>query len=439
MSENKYEVVAPDGKRYRVDYGKVQRLQGVDLAVLQFQSNESYRVATLANYNWRFEERRWVFLSGWPGLKPGEVRSSDPEFTAGLVFSKEAGSLSVKDSYSLTEASGYELVYTNPAQAGMSGGPVLDVDGRVIGIHAAAEGEQLLEEGVLDQIQLGYSLGVPVRTFLSLASRADVKAKWLQVEKSPSQRLTEQEGTAIREALFTVEKPSKNAKATDWVNYGNNLWRLEKYEEAVAAFDEAIKLKPSFEQAWYARGLALKSQQSKLKFQETFASFDKATEINPSFYQAWRERGSALLMLQRYPEGLASVDKAISLNSEDSSLYYLRGMGLVLLEKYTEAVEAYSQAIELNHNSFLYSAGGGAYLGLKDYQKALADYNKAIDINPYSFLAYGGRSAIYIELGDEQAADADSRKYAQLLCDSGYYSRDVCEKIRQEFRRHLQQ
>jgi len=202
----------------------------------------------LANYDLKIDERRGVFLSGWPGVK-SKFRTADPEFTAGLVVSKELGSIFTKNSLSLMEANGYELVYSNPSQGGMSGGPVLDVRGRVIGIHAAAEGELLLEEGALYSIQLGYSLGVPVRTFLSLAGRTDVKPEWLQVEKTAPPPLTPEEISAIRETLFTAQKPAKTGSAIDWVNYGNKLWRLEEYEEAVAAFDEAIKLKPKFEQA----------------------------------------------------------------------------------------------------------------------------------------------------------------------------------------------
>ena len=319
--EAKYQVVTHDGKRYPVDYSTVQKL-GVDLAVLQFQSQESYPVATLANYDLGIEEEPRVFLSGWPGLKLGEIGRPDPLFTAGRVFSKEWGAINAKDSYSLTEANGYELVYSNPTIGGMSGGPVLDARGRVIGIHAAAEGD------IISRVQLGLSLGVPVRTFLSLASRRKIQPEWLKVESevppplkravSPGRSMSPGsanrttrgtsyshkrgdtgERTAIREALFTAKKPSKGGKEKDWVNYGNQLWRLFEFEEAVAAFDEAIKLNPDFEQAWYARGLALDWQG---EYQAAVASFDKATEINYSFYQAWRKRSEALYLLKRYSD-----------------------------------------------------------------------------------------------------------------------------------------
>ncbi|MHC5829913.1 MAG: trypsin-like peptidase domain-containing protein, partial [Nostoc sp.] len=78
---------------------------------------------------------------------------------------------------------GYELVYTSITYGGMSGGPVLDSQGRVIGIHALAEGEQVSDEKTGDtesrgsDIQLGYSLGIPISTFLGIATRLGIQAQ----------------------------------------------------------------------------------------------------------------------------------------------------------------------------------------------------------------------------------------------------------------------
>jgi S1-C subfamily serine protease len=72
--EYKYEIIAPDGKRYPIDKSTIKASEGVDLAVVKFTSSQTYQVATLA------------------------------------------------------------ITY-----GGMSGGPVLDSFGRVIGIHGRAE------------------------------------------------------------------------------------------------------------------------------------------------------------------------------------------------------------------------------------------------------------------------------------------------------------
>jgi tetratricopeptide (TPR) repeat protein/S1-C subfamily serine protease len=405
--ENKgeYQVVTPDGARVPVNYGTVTRFEGVDLAVLQFQSNETYSVATLEKYE--IKGPAIVFVSGWPGLKGAS--NSSRLFTGGLMFSQEAGAILAKDSFSLTN--GYELVYTNITQGGMSGGPVLDTRGRVIGIHAAAEGDGLYD------VQLGLSLGVPVRTFISLAEKAGIKPEWLSVETSAPPPINELKLLSLLTALFTLEKPARGARETDWVNYGNQLWRLFRFDEAVKAFDEAVKLKPEFYQAWYARGLALREQD---KYQEALASFDRATQIKPNLYEAWRERGNVLYFLNRYPEALASYDKAIAFNDKDSVLYMWRGDLLYKLKRYPEARDAYSRAITLKPHPFAYNSRGFARSDLGDKQGAIADYNKAIELKPDDAEAYNNRGNARYHLGDKKGAIADYTKAIELKPDLAY-------------------
>ncbi len=311
----KYEVVTPDGKRYPVDYSKVKSFPGVDLAVLQFSSPETYPVATLAEYKLKADERQWVFLSGWPGVQPGN--SFQREFTAGRAFSEARGSVAVKEAASL--ANGYELVYTNWSKKGMSGGPVLDAQGRVIGIHAAAEGDDLY------QVQLGYSLGVPIKTLVGLASQAGIEPEWLKVETAAPKELTEKEVIdSFIATVLTLEKPSSTGSYEDWVNYGNQLWRVGLNQAAVEAFNRAIKLKPNLYHAWYGKGLALKEDG---KYREAVAAFDRVIQIQPNIFEAWRERGEALAELKDYPQALASIDTAIKHSRQpDFQLYWLRGI-----------------------------------------------------------------------------------------------------------------
>ncbi|MBW4497639.1 MAG: serine protease [Oscillatoria princeps RMCB-10] len=401
-NKGKYQVVTPDGARVPVNYGTVKRFEGVDLAVLQFQSNETYSVATLGKYDIAIYERPGVFVSGWPGAKG--ANSPSRLFTAGLIFSKEAGDFFAKDSSSLT--SGYELVYTNISQPGMSGGPILDTRGRVIGIHAAAEGDKFYN------VQLGYSLGVPVRTFISLAEKLGIKPEWLIVETSAPPPLNEEERDSIHSALFSLEKPASGARETDWVNYGNQLWRVFRDDEAVKAFDEAIKINPNLYQAWYARGLALDE-----KYQEALGSFERATQLKPDLYEAWRERGNALYFLKRYPEALASYDKAIAINDKDSLLYMLRGELLYKLKRYPEARDVYSRAIQLKPHPFAYKSRGFLRSALGDEKGAIADYTKAIELKPDLAETYINRGVSRSALGDKQGAITDYNKAIELKPD----------------------
>ena len=63
-----------------------------------------------------------------------------------------------------------------------------------------------------------------------------------------------------------------------WSNTGLALGNLNKYEDAMEAFDKAIEINPQDSDAWYNKRLAL----TKLnKYDEAMKTYDKAIEIHP--------------------------------------------------------------------------------------------------------------------------------------------------------------
>ena len=353
QGSNKLEIVTHDGKRYQLNSSTVKQLPGVDLALLQFTTTRTYRVATLAQYDLnKIQNPTLVLVSGLSPSKKESTEKLSRLFNAGVLSTKDRGRMLAMDSFSLTD--GYELVYTNLTGAGVSGAPVLDIGGRVIGIHGQAEGEVKVDEaGQKHSLQLGYSLGIPVSTFLKLASQVDIDAKLLKVETSPSP-YAEQEFSSIFKTLINSanktteriearashcltyacekklalnkaanQKPRKGSvSAIDWLIYGNQMSRVVLPEFALEGYNQALKLKPDFYPAWYARGLLM--LRIKGDNQEAFKSFDKVTKIEPTFYPAWRGRGSALSKLQRYKQALESYEKAIQLNPKDLGLQQVR-------------------------------------------------------------------------------------------------------------------
>ena len=128
-TEDEYTIVTGDGKEYPVNYDTVVPMPGVDLAVIQFLSSEDYRVAELGDSD-QMKIASSVYIGGFP--KPGrEIPQGTYQFTIGAISSEEQ-----------TLRDGYGLIYTNVTRAGMSGGPVLDENARLVGIHGRAESNQ---------------------------------------------------------------------------------------------------------------------------------------------------------------------------------------------------------------------------------------------------------------------------------------------------------
>jgi serine protease Do len=112
-------IVTRDSLVHRPLSGTVRRLGSTDMAIVQFRSATEYKIAPIS---------REPVVVGEPVLAAG--------FPAGYGFGGLAvtrGFVSLLLSKSLPE--GYSLGYTNEVKIGMSGGPVFNAKGLLIGIN----------------------------------------------------------------------------------------------------------------------------------------------------------------------------------------------------------------------------------------------------------------------------------------------------------------
>lgn len=71
---------------------------------------------------------------------------------------------------------------------------------------------------------------------------------------------------------------------------------LESYKEAITCYDEAIKLNPTYYQAWFNKGTEL----CKLgAYEEAISCFDETIKINPDIQQALFNKEIALRHLEK--------------------------------------------------------------------------------------------------------------------------------------------
>jgi tetratricopeptide (TPR) repeat protein len=400
-----YSITTPDGQKHPVSAGSIRKLEGVDLAIVQFSSSKAYEIATLANYYIGLEDRPLAFLSGFPGGQTAR------QLTVGTVFPTSTTIFAAQNAYSM--ASGRELVYTTFSQPGMSGGPVLDRQGRVIGIHNASETKLETDEssGEVYPTYLGRSLGVPIHTFLGLAAQVQVSPNLLKVDTTVPSTLSRSVIQGVLEGS-SPEKPADGATAFDWLKYGNRLWRLGRFQEAVVALDRAIQLKPNFYQAFFVKGMALSAQD---RFADAIAAFDSAIRLEPRFYEALRMKAQMLEAMKQYPEALAAIDQAIQIQPSDALLHSLRGDLLFGSKQYTPATTAYTKSITLKPAYYSYMQRGRSQFSAGDYQAAFGDYGKALELQPNDYFSYIGRGTMNAALGKSAAALEDLNRAIQFM------------------------
>lgn len=128
-----YRVLSPDGKIYPARMKPAPKLKGLDLALVEFESETTYRVAKLGNSQ-ELAVDSVVYAAGFPNNQ--SIKSDQIEDTTSWgrkAFRFTSGKVSWILQQSLPE--GYSLGYTNDVASGMSGGPVFNDKGESIGIN----------------------------------------------------------------------------------------------------------------------------------------------------------------------------------------------------------------------------------------------------------------------------------------------------------------
>jgi tetratricopeptide (TPR) repeat protein len=189
--------------------------------------------------------------------------------------------------------------------------------------------------------------------------------------------------------------------ANAWNNKGTALGKQGKYDEAIKAYDAAIKLDPNYADArnnkgeilkvigdpnlaldWYNKGTALQDQG---KFDEAVEAYDEAIRLDPKLALAWTNKGAALDAQGKLDKAVEAYDEAIRLDPNKANSWNNKGTSLSKQGKYNEAVEAYNEAIRLDPNyAVAWNNKGEILKALGRTNEADVAYAKAKE------LGYGG-------------------------------------------------
>ncbi len=140
-----------------------KKINGYDLAIVSFESKKNYPVASLGDAS-KLQEEDIVYISGWPKIEaePKLKRDGTPVLDSeGKIICKDPAPERqrhlawgpLKASIPVTEKdNGYSLYYTDYTRPGMSGGPVFNSYGEVVGIHGRGSTNKLICGQIYEQI-----------------------------------------------------------------------------------------------------------------------------------------------------------------------------------------------------------------------------------------------------------------------------------------------
>ena len=267
---------------------------------------------------------------------------------------------------------------------GYSGGPVLNSTGEVIGI--CVEGGETKSSGYV----------IPSNHLNVLLE--DISGQEQSLEEW-------QEAPMIR--------------AYALVNRGDTEKVSGSTENAIAAYDAAIRLKPDFADAYAKRASA---KYSLGDYNASIKDYDTAIRTGLDYAAAYVNRGVAKRSLRDYKGAIQDYNTAIRLDPENVEAYLNRGNAKSDLGDYEMAIEDYNMAIRLKPRGILlpllYVKRASAKSDSGDNNGAIADYDAAIRLKPNSLsiltVAYLNRGLVKFDLGDTQHAIEDYNEVIRL-------------------------
>ena len=251
----------------------------------------------------------------------------------------------------------------------------------------------------------------------SLLERAASDALSFQNSGQTEKAIEKWRSIAIISETFDNEIAS-----TAWFSVGYLFELKDMVEEAILAYEQAIRIRPSYAHAYKHLGIAKVNLH---KYDEAIIDYDKAVSLRPEYYEAYTYRGHAKHYLYQFEEAIADHNEAIRLKSDFARPYTYRGHVKHHMQRYEDAIADYDIAIRLDPSfSEAYSGRGEAKYQLELYEMAITDYDKAIRLEPDYWWALFHRGEANYELERYEEAISDYDEVIRLKPDNvGTYVR----------------
>jgi tetratricopeptide (TPR) repeat protein len=245
----------------------------------------------------------------------------------------------------------------------------------------------------------------------------------LERENRKSEKSKQKSATLKKE----FQAASQGLTVLDWFDKALALWADGKYTDpgkAIEYYNEAIRLKPDFVEAYYLRGL---SYSDLGRHQRAIEDYDKAISLSPDDARAYVLRGIAYSILDQYQRAIKDFDEAIRLKPDYALAYNKRGISYVGLDQYQRAIKDFDEAIRLEpERADVYCFRGVAYSILHQYKRSIKDFDEAIRLKPDYTLAFSNRGNAYMLSGKSQQGCKDLQKACGMgeCKDLEYFRRD---------------
>lgn len=238
----------------------------------------------------------------------------------------------------------------------------------------------------------------------ALQAYRDAETVWQQVAALLSENGKEEDSQKVLSLICEVRSSA-----------GMALFKIGRYDEALAVVDETLEAKPESPTEWSNRGFVLSALG---RYEEALEALDKSLALNPDSTEVLTSRGIVFFRTGQPEKALEAFEAALAVEPKSASdwacklprfsffsrnkapvlrpnkaePWYWKGKVFESLDEKEKALEAYKTALESDPehlNSLL--SGGDLLCEFREYKEAFKCYTRALRLSPGNPVAKAGK------------------------------------------------
>jgi len=183
---------------------------------------------------------------------------------------------------------------------------------------------------------------------------------------------------------------------------------LERYGEALRAYDLVLALKSDFNDALFRRGNVLRQLR---RHMEALDCYKRLLAVQPDHAGAWFKQGNSLNDLGRLPEALNCYERAVQAQPDYHEAWFNLANTYKQFERPDEAMRAYEQALAIDPDFIEAIVNRAALLAEQGlHEQALTAFERALQLIPDYPDALFNRAVSLAELQRCEEAISDYAK-----------------------------
>ena len=201
------------------------------------------------------------------------------------------------------------------------------------------------------QFDQGNFEGFLEQFFLAIHSRYDIEKPVIKRfirKKLEIINRQKKENQRLREQLY-VQRKNLEKYAREYYFMGNEcITQAHDSRAAIANYDKASELNPSYTDAWVRKGITLYNNK---EYYEAEVCLNEAVRLSPMLFKAIYNRGKNRMALNNIEGALADFDRAVSIKPEHAKAHELFGDALMRTGKEEEAALQWAIAERLREKN----------------------------------------------------------------------------------------